>query len=62
MRKCECGQEVFYDGYENIEIEDGFIVIKGDAACPRCNKRYHYEESHVLDFNNPYDVELEEVE
>ena len=29
MRKCECGTEVDYDGYESIEIVDGYVEIRG---------------------------------
>ncbi|WP_312288224.1 hypothetical protein [Terrisporobacter sp.] len=61
MRKCECGHEVDYDGYESIEIEDGFLVIKGYAKCPMCKKDYKYTDDYKCDFENPYDVELEEI-
>lgn len=60
MRRCECGVEVEYDGYNTIEIEEGFFRIEGDAICPSCNKEYFYTEFHRLDFNNPFEVELEE--
>ena len=59
MRKCDCGTEVNYDGYNSVEIEEGCFVIYGDAKCPNCKKRYTYEEYHDCDFNNPSDVILE---
>ena len=58
--KCECGSEVEYDGYNNIEIEDGYIVIKGDAICRTCDKEYFYEELHSVNWGNPHDIILEE--
>lgn len=60
MKYCECGNEVNYDGYNEIEIEDGYLVIRGDAECSECGKFYKYTECHVVDFNNPIDLELEE--
>ncbi len=60
--KCECGGQFEYDGYDNIEIVDGFLVIKGDCKCNECGKEGTYEELHILDFNNPFDVEIDYVE
>lgn len=62
MRKCECGMEVDYDGYESIDIVDGYLEIRGYATCPNCGKDYKYIDSYDCDFENPYDVELEECE
>jgi hypothetical protein len=58
---CKCGGQFDYDGYETIEIEDGFIVIKGDCYCNECGKHMKYEDLHKVNFNEPYDVILEEV-
>lgn len=60
MRKCDCGIEVDYDGYESIKIVDGYLEIRGYARCPSCKKDYKYIDSYSCDFENPYDVELEE--
>lgn len=60
MKKCECGEEVRFDGYDNIEIEDGCLCIKGKAYC-ECGKVYEYEELHVVDFNKPFGTYLEDI-
>ena len=61
MRKGKCGNEVDYDGYEKIEFEGGFLVIKGNAKCSECGKKYEYQDLYDMDFSNPDDVILEEV-
>lgn len=61
-RKCECGTEVEYDGYNSIEIEEGFFIITGDAKCINCGKEYKYQEWHRCNFEKPFDVELDEAE
>lgn len=57
---CICGGEFHYDGYESVGIEDGFLVIKGDCYCNMCRKHIEYEELHRVNFNEPYDITLEE--
>ena len=61
-RRCDCGAEVEYDGYNNIRIEEDLFRIEGDAVCPGCKKKYSYIEYYRCDFNNPADVVLEEYD
>lgn len=56
--KCTCGGEYEYDGYNDIVIMDGLIVIKGDCRCDNCGKLARYEESHLI--NNVCNIEIKE--
>lgn len=62
LTKCKCGGQFEYDGYNSIEIEEDYFVIKGDCRCNECGKDATYTECHKLEWNNPFDVEIEELE
>lgn len=55
---CSCGNEAERDGYSNIEIEDGFICIKGYAYC-ECGNSYKFEDLYKVDFDKPFDTIIE---
>lgn len=55
---CKCNGQFDYDGYNNIEIEDGFIVIKGDCYCDECGKHMEYENLYKIDLNKPFGIIL----
>lgn len=55
---CKCGGVFDYDGYNSIEIEDGFIVIKGDCRCNECGKYMEYENLYKVDFDKPFEINL----
>ncbi|EQK39823.1 hypothetical protein C672_3604 [[Clostridium] bifermentans ATCC 638] len=55
---CQCGNEAERDGYSNIEIEDGFICIKGYAYC-ECGNSYKFEDLYKVDFDKPFDTIIE---
>jgi len=59
---CECGGTYQYDGYNNIEIEEGFFIIKGDCRCDKCNKYKTYEETHRINYELLYNLELQDIE
>lgn len=58
--KCSCGGEYEYDGYNNIEIVDSYIVIKGDCKCKKCGRWAEYEQLHLL--SEIYDIQVDESE
>ncbi|AQM59434.1 hypothetical protein [Clostridium baratii] len=60
MRKCKCGGNFIYDGYDEIEIDErDLIVIKGECKCNKCGIEAYYEEYHQVDFNKPFEVEID---
>lgn len=59
-RKCKCGGRFVYDGYDNIEIEDDCLVIRGDCTCNKCKKEATYEEWYKVDLSKPISIDIEE--
>ncbi|NFE83134.1 hypothetical protein FDB30_04365 [Clostridium botulinum] len=56
--KCElCGGDIEYDGYDSVNIEEGFFVIKGDCYCQECRRYFKYTELHSI--GTPYETEIE---
>lgn len=60
MIKCECNKEAKRDGYDNIEIEDGYVCVKGTAYC-ECGRIFEYEDLYVVDLRNPFDTIVDDV-
>lgn len=59
MWECKCGGLFIPNGYNKIDIDEReLLVIKGDCKCNKCGKEASYEQTHKVDFNNPYDVEI----
>lgn len=59
---CECGGNFHYYGYDTIDIEEGYLVIRGICICNKCRKEMKYEESHMVELGCPDDLFLEEIE
>jgi len=55
---CDCGGRYEYDGYDSIEIEENYFVIRGDCRCIECGKWNHYTELQLV--REPYEIELED--
>jgi len=62
-KKCtECGGGIYYDGEDEVRLgEEFYVEIIGNAWCDECGKKYKYEIAYRIS-NNPYSVELEEME
>lgn len=59
---CSCGNELNRDGYEKIDIvDDGLLCIEGEAYCDECGNAYKYRDFFKVDYNNPWDTDLEIV-
>lgn len=60
MKKCKCGGTFVYDGYNEIEInERDLLCITGDCKCESCGTEAIYTQYHKVDFENPFDVEID---
>lgn len=59
--KCKCGSDLKVSVCNDIEIEDDTLIIDKLMICDNCSKTYSYNEIHLLDFDNPFDVTLKEI-
>lgn len=60
MEKCKCGEEIQRDGYDNIEIVDGYICIKGTGYCT-CGKIFQYEDVFYVDLKKPFESTFDDI-
>ena len=48
MPKCTCGEELKFDSYLDLWSDGDVAIMINVGYCPKCNKKYRWQDHFVL--------------